>query len=85
MKVKVQKTLCMENILNQGLELAVFGMVTVFSFLTLLILATRVLSLFVRRFHGGEEGIQASTSGLVGESVLVAIVSAAVRQHVKKK
>ena len=75
----------MENILNQGLELAVFGMVTVFSFLTLLILATRVLSLFVRRFHGGEEGIQASTSGLVGESVLVAIVSAAVRQHVQKK
>ena len=74
----------MENILNQGLELAVFGMVTVFSFLTLLILATRVLSLFVRRFHGGEEGIQASTSGLVGE-VLVAVVSAAVRQHVKKK
>ena len=74
----------MENILNQGLELAVFGMVIVFSFLTLLILATRVLSLFVRRFHGGEEGIQASTSGLVGE-VLVAVVSAAVRQHVKKK
>ena len=75
----------MENILNQGLELAVFGMVTVFSFLTLLILATRVLSVFVRRFHGGEEWIQASTSGLVGESVLEAIVSAAVRQHVKKK
>ena len=75
----------MENILNQGLELAVFGMVTVFSFLTLLIFATRVLSLFVRRFRGGEDGIQASTSGLVGESVLVAIVSAAVRQHVKKK
>ena len=75
----------MENILNQGLELAVFGMVTVFSFLTLLILATRVLSLFVRRYHGVEEGIQASTSGPVGDSVLVAIVSAAVRQHVKKK
>ena len=75
----------MENILNQGLELAVFGMVTVFSFLTLLILATRVLSSFVRRFHVGEQGIQVSPSGPVGESVLVAIVSAAVRQHVKKK
>ena len=75
----------MENILNQGLELAVFGMVTVFSFLTLLILATRVLSSFVRRFHGGEQGIQVSPSGPVGESVLVAIISAAVRQHVKKK
>ena len=75
----------MENILNQGLELAVFGMVTVFSFLTLLILATRVLSSFVRRFHGGEQGIQVSPSGPVGESVLVAIILAAVRQHVKKK
>ena len=75
----------MEDILNQGVELAFFGMVTVFSFLTLLILATRVLSAFVRRFHGGEQGIQVSPSGPVGESVLVAIISAAVRQHVKKK
>ena len=75
----------MEDILNQGVELAFFGMVPVFSFLTLLILATRILSSFVRRFHGGEQGIQVSPSGPVGESVLVAIISAAVRQHVKKK
>ena len=75
----------MEDILNQGVELAFFGMVTVFSFLTLLILATRVLSLFVRRFQVGEEGTQVNTFGLVGESVLVAIILAAVRQHVKKK
>ena len=75
----------MEDILNQGVELAFFGMLTVFSFLTLLILATRVLSLFVRRFQVGEEGTQVNTFGLVGESVLVAIILAAVRQHVKKK
>ena len=75
----------MEDILNQGVELAFFGMLTVFSFLTLLILATRVLSLFVRRLQVGEEGTQVNTFGLVGESVLVAIILAAVRQHVKKK
>ena len=75
----------MENILNQGVELAFFGMVTVFSFLTLLILATRVLSSFVRRFDSGKEVTQASTFGPAGDSVLVAIISAAIRQHVNRK
>ena len=75
----------MEDILNQGVELAFFGMVTVFSFLTLLILATRVLSSFVRRFDNGKEVTQASTCGPAVDSVLVAIISAAIRQHVNRK
>ena len=75
----------MEDMLNQGLELAFFGMVTVFSFLTLLILATRVLSLFVQRFDGEEEAIKVSAFAPAGGTVLLAIISAAIRQHVQKK
>ena len=75
----------MEDILNQGVEVAFFGMMTVFSFLTLLILATRVLSSCVRRFDSGKEVVQASAFGPAGDSVLVAIISAAIRQHVNRK
>ena len=75
----------MEDILNQGLELAVFGMVTVFSFLTLLILATRVMSIFVYRVEKGENLIPIKTLAPTHDSRLVAIISAAIRQHVDKK
>ena len=45
----------MENLLNQGVGLALFGMVTVFSFLTLLILATRLMSFLVSRIDAEQE------------------------------
>lgn len=38
------------NLLSQGLELLVYGMGTVVVFLTLLVFATRLMSLFIQRF-----------------------------------
>ena len=75
----------MEDILNQGLELAVFGMATVFSFLTLLILATRVMSIFVSSVENGENLTPIKKLDPTHDSRLVAIISAAIRQHVDKK
>jgi len=41
----------MDNLLNQGLELAMYGMGTVFVFLALLIAATRTMSALVLKFQ----------------------------------
>jgi len=75
----------MEGILNEGLELAVFGMATVFFFLTLLILATRVMSVFVSSAENRENLIPIKALAPAHDSRLVAIISAAIRQHVDKK
>ncbi|NRB41351.1 MAG: OadG family protein [Pseudomonadales bacterium] len=39
-----------ENLLNEGLELMLFGMGTVFVFLTVLVLVTMLMSAIVQRF-----------------------------------
>ena len=41
----------MENLVSQGFEIAIFGMGTVFMFLTLLILATHGMSLLVQKYE----------------------------------
>ena len=53
----------MENLVSQGFELAIFGMGTVFVFLTLLILATHFMSLLVQKFEyeASERAVQAAT------------------------
>ncbi|MDG2420563.1 MAG: OadG family protein [Gammaproteobacteria bacterium] len=75
----------MTNILTQGIELATFGMLTVFSFLTLLILVTRLMSKFVSRFDAREKLVEKIAIVPARGPLLIAIISSAIRQHVDKK
>jgi oxaloacetate decarboxylase gamma subunit len=75
----------MANILTQGIELAIFGMLTVFSFLTLLILATRLMSKFVSRFDEDEKLVEKTAMAPAQGPLLIAVISSAIRQHVDKK
>ncbi|MDE0731445.1 MAG: OadG family transporter subunit [Gammaproteobacteria bacterium] len=78
----------MDNLFSQGVELAVFGMGTVFLFLALLILATRLMSLLVLRFqpetvpaNGADTMTQ--QSGFDMQQKTLAIISAAIMTHRK--
>ena len=79
----------MDNLVSQGIELALFGMGTVFVFLVLLIFATRVMSLLVLRFAPEPSAISADTVAQAALSPdhgrVVAIISAAITQHRKNK
>ena len=68
----------MENLVSQGFELAIFGMGTVFMFLTLLILATHGMSLLVQKYEAK------NTADAVTQKVdrnLLAIISRAIARH----
>ena len=75
----------MENLLNQGVGLALFGMVTVFSFLTLLILATRLMSFLVSQIDSEEESVLVDEDSLPGSSPPIAVVTAAIAYYLSKK
>ena len=75
----------MENLLNQGVGLALFGMVTVFSFLTLLILATRLMSFLVSQIDSEEESVLVDEDSLTGRSPPIAVIAAAVTYYLSKK
>ncbi len=78
----------MDNLLNQGLELAMFGMGTVFVFLALLIAATKTMSALVLKFQPAlADGVAAAAtqSNLIPEDgQLVAVISAAIMRHRNK-
>lgn len=75
----------MENLLNQGVGLALFGMVTVFSFLTLLILATRLMSFLVSQIDSEEESVLVDEDSLPGSSPPIAVIAAVVTYYLSKK
>lgn len=64
------------NLLEQGLELMLVGMGTVFTFLTLLVLAMSSMAAIIRRFTPGVTDATASDEE-------VAAISAAIVQHRK--
>jgi oxaloacetate decarboxylase (Na+ extruding) subunit gamma len=71
-----------------GIELALFGMGTVFSFLTLLVVATKVMSGLVARFSIEEGALMDSGTGQPSDmpsSDVIAAVSAAVHRFRKDK
>lgn len=68
----------MENLLSQGFEIAIFGMGTVFMFLTLLILATHGMSLLVQKYEAKNT---ADTATQKADRNLLAIISGAIAQH----
>lgn len=75
------------DIVDQGLELMLYGMGTVVIFLSLLIVATTLMSRFLGRFFP-EAPVQPSGATVAAPSAqsvrqdeLVAVISAAVHQH----
>ena len=75
----------MENLLNQGVGLALFGMVTVFSFLTLLILATRLMSFLVSQIDSEEDSVFVDKDPISGRSPPIAVITAAIAYYLSKK
>jgi oxaloacetate decarboxylase gamma subunit len=76
------------DIVDQGVELMLFGMGTVVIFLTLLIIATNLMSWFLRRYLPESE-VPAMSIGRspaqqpqsVDQTRLVAVVTAAIHRH----
>ena len=75
-----------ENLLQQGLELAVFGMGTVFVFLVMLIFATRGMSHLALKYGASTAAESASDStptaaaSEADQSELIAVIAAAIHQ-----
>ena len=76
------------DIVDQGVELMVYGMGTVVVFLTLLILVTTLMSWFIGRFFPeadipviSSSQASASQAQSVDQSRLIAIITAAIHQH----
>ena len=75
----------MENLLNQGVGLALFGMVTVFSFLTLLILATRLMSFLVSRIGAGQRPSFLNGEPTTESRPPVAVITAAIAYYLSRR
>jgi len=76
----------MSNLLDRGLELALLGMGTVFVFLTLLVMATMIMSRIILAFDIAlvDQELEQLGSGqpsLDQDRRLVAVISAAVQQY----
>ena len=69
-----------DSLIDQGLNLMLFGMGTVFVFLTILVFATTLMSTLVNRFsaevESGSETSQARLSAIKPQAVSPLIVSA---------
>ncbi len=74
-----------ENILDQGVDLMLYGMGTVFVFLTVLVIATTIMSALVQRFFPqAPEPVRAASIAApagVNDPKLIAIIKAAIDQH----
>ncbi len=69
--------------MQQGVELMLYGMGTVFTFLMLLIVATTVMSALLQRFAKPEPAVVASAAkpAAVNDEQLVAVISAAIHKY----
>lgn len=72
-------------LLQQGLELMIYGMGTVFLFLTLLVAVTALMSALVSRFLPDKpESLAVSASSPVVDERTLAIIQQAIDQHRKR-
>ena len=72
------------NILQQGFDLMLYGMGTVFVFLTVLVFATRAMSAVVSRWQPASVDLPkqpAQVAGTVEDQQLLAVISAAIHAH----
>lgn len=75
------------NLLQQGVELMLFGMGTVFTFLALLVLATVLMSRIIGRWLPDETTPSTSPSPLAtsDDARLKVVIAAAIHQHRNKR
>jgi oxaloacetate decarboxylase gamma subunit len=79
------------SIVNQGVELMLFGMGTVLVFLSLLVVSITLMSWILQRYFPEPEvpATAAPSSGTLGatpsDANLVAVISAAIHRHRSKK
>lgn len=73
------------NLMQQGIDLMLFGMGSVFVFLTLLVIAVNIMSAFIQKFLPVAPEPEASpvriASAGVNDPKLIAIIKAAIDQH----
>ncbi len=73
------------SIVEQGVELMLFGMGTVIVFLGLLVLATTLMSRVLTRYFPEPEPapapVRVAPAPAAADSELVAVISAAIQQH----
>ena len=85
----MQDKLVEDTLLQQGFELMLFGMGTVFVFLTLLVIATAIMSRLVQKFFPELELETPATAAAAPSGAtdpkLIAIIKAAIDQHRGKK
>lgn len=86
-----------DTLLQQGLDLMLFGMGTVFVFLTLLVFITVVISFLVQQYFPDKEPLHskmpiagsgsttASQQGMLPDPRTLSIIKAALKQHRKKR
>jgi len=74
-----------QTLMQQGTELLLYGMGSVFVFLTLLVLLTMVMSAVIQRFVKPEPPAESSRPAAAltvhQNSPLLAIISEAIKQH----
>jgi len=75
-----------QEIIQQGADLMLYGMGTVFTFLTLLVIITGIMSSLVTRFFPEAEKPVAPVSVPAGQvdARTLAVIKAAIEQHRKR-
>ncbi|MEP5766424.1 MAG: OadG family transporter subunit [Halieaceae bacterium] len=69
------------TLIDQGVELMLFGMGTVITFLTLLVIVTSVMSALLRRFAPEPVADETTGSAAATDSTLLAVIAAAIHKH----
>ena len=73
------------SLMSQGVELMLYGMGTVFTFLAILVLATSSMSTLVQRFFKAPPPAPAATPATSApvqqDDTLIAVISAAIQKH----
>ena len=71
----------MENLVFEGFKFMILGMGTVFSFLTLMIIAMNLQSYVIHKFFPEPEPIVPGSSAKSNKGAKVAAISAAISHH----
>lgn len=74
-----------ESLIEQGVDLMLYGMGTVVVFLAILVVATLCMSRFIRRFFPEADVPAAPPADLKPDARLLAAIKAAIEQHRAKR
>jgi oxaloacetate decarboxylase gamma subunit len=69
------------TLIDQGLELMLFGMGTVVVFLSLLVLVTSAMSALIERFAPLPSVVETATTATTDDPLLLAVITAAIKKH----